>query len=403
MRDRRWHGGYYLSPCRKLPSTSFWRIGRLFLLVAGSWSPARAAQPLAPQRAGGAWSEDGETTLDVRLKAVWEDRQKEEPQLFRFKLDARVTLRDIGRFVAHLCPGRATKRPLGRDIDHVVSSFDAEKFHFGKVDSRELMTTFEAGTLVPEQFPQQAVQTTAKSAEDSMMSIARLPPSTTAIFLNVSPILRYHFVFAPFAASLLPQVLSREALQAAGAFLTHAGASCRLLYNSLGGAASVNHLHFQGYYMGGGDGFPALLPLERQPIAWRSKTLGQVPSWPLHTVVVSEKHFEDMATAAQKVIARLLQRNIAHHLLLVRKDGLYQTYIIARRLQHTFHSAFINVAVNEAVGWFICPDKKEYAGLNERQASSMLGRWRLSDEAWQAADVFYERPESAHQGGSTEL
>eukprot|EP00928_Gymnodinium_smaydae_P089055 TRINITY_DN73058_c0_g1_i1.p1 TRINITY_DN73058_c0_g1~~TRINITY_DN73058_c0_g1_i1.p1 ORF type:complete len:365 (-),score=45.31 TRINITY_DN73058_c0_g1_i1:65-1102(-) len=315
-------------------------------------------------------SESDNQALDKALRSSWDHRHRHEPALFRFKLSGKpVVLRQLGsQFLAQHCPGRAAKRPLGREVDRVATDFDDSKFHFAKANGRELLLAGRGNDWADAVLPD-------------------LASNATAILINVSPILRYHFLLVPSLAALLPQVLTDASLVAAGHFLADVGHDVRLLFNSLGGASSVNHLHFQGYYMSV-DGFPATLPLESEEVRWHSDDVGELISWPLHTVVVSASNAASMANLVFSVVKRLISFNIAHHLLLMRRDSRYVTYVVARRLQRTFDSRYINVAANEAVGWLICPDEAEFEKMTADKAVEMLARWRLPEETWDRLNVF---------------
>eukprot|EP00927_Polykrikos_kofoidii_P025160 TRINITY_DN22663_c0_g1_i1.p1 TRINITY_DN22663_c0_g1~~TRINITY_DN22663_c0_g1_i1.p1 ORF type:complete len:367 (+),score=58.87 TRINITY_DN22663_c0_g1_i1:92-1102(+) len=305
------------------------------------------------------------SNFDQMFTRAWDELHKLEKSPFRYKVGV-VDLRIVGRFLAQKCPGRAWKRPLGRVVERVVATLNPEEFNFGKVQSRELMFSVDR--------------------HKNSVGIVDGFGNFTAVIINVSPILRYHFVIAPVFALLQPQVLTRHAVEAAGDVLSLGGESMRLLYNSLGGAASVNHLHFQGYYIAS-NGFPSSFPIETEAILWHSQEFGEVSSWPLHTLIVLATSSHELSVVVDLVIERLLHHNVAHHLLLAKRSNGYVAYIIARRMQQRFDSRYINVAVNEAVGWFICPDTAEFESLTESGAATMLSRWRLTEEMWQSLDI----------------
>merc|ERR1712032_245944 len=84
-----------------------------------------------------------------------------------------------------------------------------------------------------------------------------------------------------------------------------------------------------------------------------------------------------LARASYEFILQLLEREIAHHLLIA--DGGRRLYVVARRLQGHFDSTRINVAGNEAVGHFIAPNLEEFEAFSAKIAREMLLRWRLDD------------------------
>ena len=279
-------------PSGRHPLRPPWR--RLPLLVAAVLvAEAAAAAPVA---------------LDGTLQALWDDFYESAPELFRFRLEVSGdadagAVRPVGRFRAQFCPGRATKRPLGREVEHVVSDFDAAKFHFAKADVRELLLAFPGpGGRLGDPLPR-------------VGSWSELREGALAVLLNVSPILRHHFVLAPSLPLLLPQVLTRHALLEAARCVAGGGQGLRLLYNSLGGAASVNHLHFQGYYLPSG-GMPASLPIEQEEVAWSGAGVGELRGWPLQALAVRGASPEALAEEAFRIVAALLLHNVAHHVIM---------------------------------------------------------------------------------------
>lgn len=303
------------------------------------------------------------------------------PDLFRYPPPDQPELKTVGRFIAQLATGRASKRPFGRSVSSVVEAFDPEAFHFGKIQSDERLFYCENdcgdGADLKE--------------EDEASSLAS--GSATVVLLNVSPILRYHFLLVPRLGVFLPQVLSLNGLEIALSFLAENDARLKLLYNSLGGAASVNHLHFQGFYLPVA-GMPPELPLELQEVAWHSDTVGEIPSWPLHAIVVSSADLQLLAAQSFGLVKQLTEANIAHHMLLTKRSGVLYVFIVARVLQASFDSRFINVAVNEAVGWFICPDEQEFNELDDLKAGDLLRLWRLPADDWSSLHIFDASPRS---------
>lgn len=351
---------------------------RLWQCVAASTVWALYAQGPAPGQQDDLHTED----VGAKLRRRWDELHAEDAGVFRFLLGdgngSAHPVRPVGRFLAQYCPRRAQKRKLGRTVERVVSLRDASEFHFAKGSVAELLLALrdtdrdtEAGLA-----EQGSVRAWGDLASDAM-----------AVLVNVSPILRHHLVLVPYLASLLPQVLSLDAMRAAAAFLQVGGPGLRLLYNALGGAASVNHLHFQGYFLPT-DGVPAQLPLELADIAWRGPGLGELPAWPLHTAVVEATEAHHLAARAFRIVEQLLKQNVPHHLLLRLEDQVFRAYVVARRLQESFVSSRINVAVNEATGWFICKTPEEFQELTEQGATTLLRRWRLLESVWDELDVF---------------
>merc|ERR1711924_552869 len=75
-------------------------------------------------------------------------------------------------------------------------------------------------------------------------------PSPHLVFINVSPIEYGHLLLVPSVTESLPQVVRPQDLNLA----LHMAAAAdnpffRVGFNSLGAYATINHLHFQGYFL----------------------------------------------------------------------------------------------------------------------------------------------------------
>ncbi|XP_058725838.1 GDP-L-galactose phosphorylase 1-like [Vicia villosa] len=140
-------------------------------------------------------------------------------------------------FIAKLNEGRhLKKRPTEFRVDKVLQPFDGNKFNFTKVGQEEVLVQFEASEDDEVQFHPNA----AVDVENS--------PSFVAI--NVSPIEYGHVLLIPRIFECLPQRIDHESLLLA----LHMAAEVTnpyfcLGYNSLGAFATINHLHFQAYYL----------------------------------------------------------------------------------------------------------------------------------------------------------
>lgn len=180
--------------------------------------------------------------FDTALRSAW--RQRMELGLFRYCLGElqTQTLPGAVGFVAQLNVERGTQRRRPQNIRSVRQPFDSEQFNFNKIQPGEVLFRLRREPGVP-CVPQQ---------EDIL------------VMINISPLEWGHVLLVPEPAQGLPQRLLPGALQAgleAVLLSTHPG--FRVGFNSLGGLASVNHLHLHGYYLD-----------HRLPVEWApSKTL----------------------------------------------------------------------------------------------------------------------------------
>ncbi|KAF5950703.1 hypothetical protein HYC85_012696 [Camellia sinensis] len=187
--------------------------------------------------------------LDSLLLGEWEDRMQRG--LFRYDVTACETKVIPGEygFIAQLNEGRnLKKRPIEFRVDKVLQPFDGNKFNFTKVGQEEVLFQFEASDEDNETqfFPNAPID-----VENS--------PSVVAI--NVSPIEYGHVLLIPWILECLPQRIDRVSFLLALYMAAEAGNPYfRLGYNSLGAFATINHLHFQAYYLA------VPFPIEKAPI-----------------------------------------------------------------------------------------------------------------------------------------
>ncbi|MCW1887902.1 GDP-L-galactose phosphorylase, partial [Luteolibacter flavescens] len=172
------------------------------------------------------------------LLGLWEDRMARG--LFRYDVTAcetKVIPGNLG-FVAQLNEGRhLKKRPTEFRVDRVLQPFDAAKFNFTKVGQEEVLFQFENGGGDDSFF-----------VESSPISVADRAPNVVAI--NVSPIEYGHVLLIPRVLDRLPQRIDQESFLLALHMAAEAASPYfRLGYNSLGAFATINHLHFQAYYL----------------------------------------------------------------------------------------------------------------------------------------------------------
>lgn len=172
--------------------------------------------------------------FDRALRAAW--RQRMELGLFRYRLGELQTRTLPGRagLVAQLNAARGAQRRRPQDIQSVGQAFDPRQFNFTKVRPGEVLFRL-------------------RRRPDP-------PPEDVLVLINVSPLEWGHVLLVPEPARGLPQRLRPGALRAGlEAVLLSAHPGFRVGFNSLGGLASVNHLHLHGYYLA------RRLPVERAP------------------------------------------------------------------------------------------------------------------------------------------
>ncbi|XP_029808783.1 GDP-D-glucose phosphorylase 1 isoform X2 [Suricata suricatta] len=180
-------------------------------------APSLLEDPVPPSR------------FDRALRSAW--RQRMGLGLFRYRLGELQTRTLPGAvgFVAQLNVERGVKRRRPQDIHSVKQAFDPAQFNFNRIRPGEVLFRLLGAPDPPG----------AAQQEDVL------------VLINVSPLEWGHVLLVPEPARGLPQRLLPGALRAGvEAVLLSSHPGFRVGFNSLGGLASVNHLHLHGFYLG---------------------------------------------------------------------------------------------------------------------------------------------------------
>lgn len=348
----------------------------------------RGKKKLPPQR----------SSFDTLMKERWV--QMEKDHILRFGVGVRPTERLAGKhgLVKALVVGRATAKRHNKALDegpkHVVQAFNPEGFNFRKVGSPELLCALaHEGTLEAKQ---------ALSCSDADAQEADL------VLVNVSPIDYANVLLVPHTGRGMPQVLTMDTIQRAILFqLASTAPNFRVGFNGLGGFASVNHLHFQGYYFAQGAPSEAShlsqggLPVERSATSLLASTIestvSELQGYPVRGLVfetrrpLEEKAWRDIFTAAvMRCVQACIKANIAHNLLLsptasgsgrdtpgTDQEG-FRLFLLPQRSFKREDPAEIGPAFPELSGHILVKREAEYATMKEEQAVAILRRVSIS-------------------------
>ncbi|KAF5950186.1 hypothetical protein HYC85_012179 [Camellia sinensis] len=255
--------------------------------------------------------------LDSLLLGEWEDRMQRG--LFRYDVTACETKVIPGEygFIAQLNEGRHLKmRPTEFRVDKVLQPFDGNKFNFTKVGQEEVLFQFEASDEDNETqfFPNAPID-----VENS--------PSVVAI--NVSPIEYGHVLLIPWILECLPQRIDRVSFLLALYMAAEAGNPYfRLGYNSLGAFATINHLHFQAYYLA------VPFPIEKAQIREITTLNGGVKisellNYPVRGLVFEGGNtLEDLPNAASDSCICLQDNNVPYNVLISESGKRIYPFVI---------------------------------------------------------------------------
>ncbi|XP_014523902.1 GDP-L-galactose phosphorylase 1 [Vigna radiata var. radiata] len=316
--------------------------------------------------------------LDSLILGEWEERMQRG--LFRYDVTACETKIIPGEygFIAQLNEGRhLKKRPTEFRVDKVLQPFDETKFNFTKVGQEEVLFQLEASDNGEAQFSPNA----PIDVENS--------PSFVAI--NVSPIEYGHVLLIPRIFECLPQRIDHASFFLALQMTVEAGNPYfRLGYNSLGAFATINHLHFQAYYLA----MP--FPIEKAPTKKITKLsdgvkVSKLLNYPVRGLVFEGGHtLESLANAVSEACICLQHNNVPYNVLISdcgRKIFLLPQCYAEKQALGEVSAELLETQVNPAVweisGHMVLKRKKDYDEASEANAWRLLAEVSLSEERYE--------------------
>ncbi|XP_043693653.1 GDP-L-galactose phosphorylase 2-like [Telopea speciosissima] len=325
--------------------------------------------------------------LDSLLLGEWEDRMQRG--LFRYDVTACETKVIPGEygFIAQLNEGRhLKKRPTEFQVDKVLQQFDGKKFNFTKVGQEEVLFQFE-------------------QSEDDEANFFPYAPididnSPSVVAINVSPIEYGHVLLIPRILECLPQRIDHESFLLALHMAVEAeNPYFRLGYNSLGAFATINHLHFQAYYLA----MP--FPIEKAPSRKITTFHGGVKISELLNYPVRGLVFEggntllDLSNAVSGSCICLQDNNIPYNVLISdsgRRIFLFPQCYAEKQALGEVSTELLDTQVNPAVweisGHMVLKRKQDYEEASEENAWKLLAEVSLSEERFQEVkDLIFER------------
>ncbi|XP_060172147.1 GDP-L-galactose phosphorylase 1-like [Lycium barbarum] len=316
--------------------------------------------------------------LESLVLGEWEDRQQKG--LFRYDVTACETKVIPGEygFIAQLNEGRhLKKRPTEFRVDKVLQPFDGSKFNFTKVGQEELLFQFEA----------------SEDDEVQLYPNAPIDPekSPSVVAINVSPIEYGHVLLIPKVFECLPQRIDRDSLLLAVHMAAEAANPYfRLGYNSLGAFATINHLHFQAYYLA------VEFPIEKAPTRKITSTdagvkIFEMLNYPVRGLVFEGGNtLEDLASVVSDSCVCLQENNIPYNVLISDSGKriflLPQCYAEKQALGEVSAELLdtqVNPAVWEISGHMVLKRKEDYEGATEANAWRLLAEVSLSEARFQ--------------------
>ncbi|KAK3409439.1 hypothetical protein EUGRSUZ_J01568 [Eucalyptus grandis] len=244
------------------------------------------------------------------LLGQWKNRMNRG--LFRYDVTTcktKVIPSDYG-FIVQLNEGRhLKKRPTEFRVDQVLQDFDEKKFNFTKVGHEEVLFMFEqSDDCYSHFFP-------------GAPAIFK-PPSPNVVAINVSPSIKYgHILLIPRVLDCLPQRIDHMSFFLALSLAKEAADPFfRVGYNSLGTFATINHLHFQAYYLASPfpvEKVPTLRVMTSTSMQRNGVVVSQLLKFPVRSLVFEGRDtLWDLSSAIANSCIRLQHNNIPFNVLI---------------------------------------------------------------------------------------
>ncbi|KAJ3683117.1 hypothetical protein LUZ60_013344 [Juncus effusus] len=320
--------------------------------------------------------------LDFLFKE-WEERKRRG--LFHHdisKCQTKILPGNYG-FIATLIEGRdQRKRPTEFKIDQVLQPFNKEKFNFTKVGQEEVIFQFEESNSSQNQY-------NATAPIDSS--------SPNIILINVSPIGYGHVLLIPHLLDCLSQRIDRDSFYVAICVAREARSPFfRVGYNSLGGFATINHLHFQAYYLE--EEFPVEKASTKKISTLENKVnIYELTDYPVRGLVFEgeSKLNSSLNNLCDTVSISciLLQEGNKPFNVLISDSGkkiflLLQCYankLAMGEVRQEFIEKNINPAVWELSGHLVLKRRRDYEEASEMKIIDFLSEVTLSESEFQEA------------------
>lgn len=304
-----------------------------------------------------------------------------ERGLFRYDVTACETKVLAGNygFIAQLNEGRhLKKRPTEFRVDTVLQDFDPKKFNFTKVGQEEVLFRFEEST----------------DGQSSFNEAAPVLDSPNVVVINVSPIEYGHVLLVPRVLDCLNQRICADTLLLALHMAVEAdNPYLRIGYNSLGAFATINHLHFQAYYLS------APFPIERAPTVRvsqrrkrkRAAKILELTQYPVRALVYEVgSSLEELALMVASACERLQEANTPFNVLIADRGArvfLIPQCFAERQARGEVPQELLDTQVNPAVweisGHIVLKRREDYERATQASAWDLLSQVSLSEEVFQ--------------------
>ncbi|KAM4749023.1 GDP-D-glucose phosphorylase 1 [Rhinophrynus dorsalis] len=329
------------------------------------------------------------SNFDTALRCRWVEKMK--LGLFRYSLWSLQTkiLTGSVRYVAQLNIKRGVERRKPEDIRSIQQKFNSRQFNFNMIKPEEIL--FQMSRSSAENADEECIDQGSgyNNVEPSMSS--KCKSNSTLVAINISPLEFGHVLFIPDPSLCLPQILTQDLMWfGLESVLLSSHPGFRVGFNSLGGFASVNHLHLHGFY------------LDHELLIESSCSKPLVPEINFHLLTdfpapgfffyTDGKDLEYVAQNICRVTDFLVGKNIAHNLFVTRgskpgsmrwseaREGV-RIVIWARKtcFGAKEESAF-NVALCELAGHLPIKNQEDFNSLTEETVIHIINQYLMTDD-----------------------
>ncbi|KAK3409441.1 hypothetical protein EUGRSUZ_J01570 [Eucalyptus grandis] len=304
--------------------------------------------------------------------------------LFRYNLTTcktKVIPSDYG-FIVQLNEGRhLKKRPTEFRVDQVLQDFDEKKFNFTKVGHEEVLFMFEQrDDCYSHFFP-------------SAPAIFK-PTSPNVVATNFSPIEYGHILLIPRVLDCLPQRIDHMSFFLALSLAKEAAdLFFRVGYNSLGTFATINHLHFQLYYLASPfpvEKVPTLRVMTSTSMQRNGVVVSQLLKFPVRSLVFEGRDtLWDLSSAVANSCIRLQHNNIPFNVLIAncgKSVFLFPQCYAEKQARGEVSQELLETQVNPVVweigGHKVLKRREDFENASEDYAWRLLAEVSLSEESF---------------------
>ncbi|KAM7277840.1 hypothetical protein ACFE04_004974 [Oxalis oulophora] len=311
------------------------------------------------------------------LLGQWDERMNRG--LFRYDVSTCETKVVPGKygFIAQLNEGRhLKKRPTEFRVDRVLQPFDKSKFNFTKAGQEEVLFRFER----------------CNDDESHFFPSAPVSAATNVVAINVSPIEYGHVLLIPRILDCLPQRIDHESFLLALHLAKEAGDPLfRIGYNSLGAFATINHLHFQAYYLAVPFAVEKVSSRRINTVKGLGVEVSELLDYPVRSLVFeggnSMRHLSD-AVASSCIL--LQDNNIPFNILIAdcgRKVFLFPQCYAEKQARGKVPQEILENQINPAAweisGHMVLKTKKDFEDATEENICRLLSEVSLTEEKFE--------------------